>query len=150
MTATISRVLELDFGHRVRGDGACRHLHGHRWKIELHGRASMGEPFHVEHLHVDPKPLDRLAGVIARMWRGKMLISDDDVEAMCWFDQANGTDEEAGLWFSPFSPTPGDLARFLVDELAPDVCSGTGTECYFVVVWMTPDENASATRKRGG
>lgn len=40
---TATRILEFDAAHRVPGhEGKCRHLHGHRYKVELTVRAEHG------------------------------------------------------------------------------------------------------------
>jgi len=77
MTTTITRVIEFDAGHRVLGhEGKCKHLHGHRYRVELTVEAPKLDPLGRV---IDFSCLKEIVGGwVDREWDHNMLLRSDD------------------------------------------------------------------------
>lgn len=166
---TITRQIGIDAGHRIASHGSkCRHLHGHRYLIEVCCRGRMGGlhdsgeqagmlldfGFLKEEMmtHID-KPCDH--GLILDVADTELLLmfAPSDRDPQLWHEaiaasvRADGYaatfDTRLGqkLYAVPFSPTAECLARHWFERLAPAVLQRSGgiAEIERVRVWETPN-----------
>lgn len=164
MTAiTCTRRLAFDAGHRVVGhEGKCRHLHGHRYEIEVTAApaAACQNPAgcwsgcsHGDGLDELGRVVDfgiikqRLGGWVDRMLDHAMLLWAEDplLKTVCLFDVAPGHKQR--VYTLPHNPTAENLAREFGEMVCPTLFAGTGIEVVQVVVHETP--NCYATWRVG-
>ncbi len=145
-TLTATRIVEFDAGHRVRGhEGKCKHLHGHRYKVELHARTKPGIDFDLDDVgrKVDFGVLkERVGGWIDEEWDHRLLLWDRDAT------QFVDSEDMIGVVRVPFNPTAENIARHLVEYVCPDRLEGLLVEVYYDVVWETPNCFATATKEQ--
>lgn len=135
---TAERYHDFSAGHRVVGhEGKCRHLHGHNYRIHFVCRSrsatgvdALGRVIDFgaikEHLCMwleenwDHKFIawneDRLMRTLAGEMVGNFEVAEDDVnfiDSIVWVD---------------FNPTAEAMAKYLVEEIAPERLVGTGVE----------------------
>ena len=127
----VERSHEISCGHRVYGhESKCAHLHGHNYRI---------------HFTVAAAKLDAIGRVIdfgqvkqllcqwlEDRWDHKMLLFRDDPLAQPLYDA-----DPQGVVIVPFNPTAENMARFLVENVAPAVLAPLGLVLIRVMVWET-------------
>jgi 6-pyruvoyltetrahydropterin/6-carboxytetrahydropterin synthase len=138
----LTRSFEFDAGHRVLGHGGrCRHLHGHRYRVEItlstSGLDSLG-------MVIDFADVKRIVGTwIDDNLDHNMLLNTEDPLHRVWNDVFLISDRDQGDLFAgkpPFSftcenPTAENIAKLLFEktsELLPDYTVRD------VRVWETP------------
>lgn len=120
MSFTAERYHDFSYGHRVyQHESKCAHLHGHNGRV---------------HFLIEPDDgLDRIGRVLdfsviktllcdwlEEMWDHKFLIWAEDP----WARALVGVDSTVVV--VPFNPTAENMARYLVEEVAPIRLAGTG------------------------
>lgn len=131
MTVTCTRVLEFDAGHRLlKHEGKCRHVHGHRYRVELTCQATC--------LDEVGRVID--FGVVKAVVGGWIDENLDHGFIAQHGDPVADHLRELGskLYMVPFSPTSENLARF-VGERATGLLSPHGVEVTAVKLWETPN-----------
>ena len=143
MTITAERYHDISCGHRVHGhESKCAHLHGHNYRVHFVCEAS-------KVLVDNGMPLDELGRVVdfsvikARLcmwledqWDHKFLAWEHDplmreVALACGHGADNDYLEAwrmmtASVVWVPFNPTAENMAKYLVEVIAPDALAGTG------------------------
>jgi len=163
----IGRHIEIDAGHRIMTHGSkCRHIHGHRYRIEAECEApdvqSQGEQtgmvldfgFLKEEMliHID-QPCDH--GFLASVEDVELLalFAPQDVPLMSWIALLDEQIARQGfavpdpvrlgskLYVIPFQPTAECLAKHWFDKLQAPVRlrSGGSARLCRVRVWETPN-----------
>lgn len=137
MTATCTRRLEIDAGHRLmKHEGKCRHVHGHRYVFDITcGAASLDEVGRV----ID---FGRIKEVVGG-WLDEHLdhgFVAQDGDPIIDFLERDGSK----LYVVPFSPTAENICAH-VRENAQRLLRPLGIEVLSVVCWETP--NGWATTK---
>ena len=170
MTYRISRSIEIDAGHRIMTHGSkCRHLHGHRYRIEAHCEADSlhlgGEQAGMvldfgflkdEMMTIIDAPCDH--GFLASVDDAGVLsmFAPPDTDMEMWYAQLaakvrehgalSTTDTKLGskLYVVPFQPTAEALARHWFHLLAEPVLrrSDNQARLCLVRVWETPNCSA--------
>ena len=136
MTIKAIRYHDFSAGHRVCGhENKCAHLHGHNYRV---------------YFHCNAKELDGIGRVIdfsvikqllcewiEENWDHKMLIWTGD----SIYEKVKDIDSN-GVIAVPFNPTAENMAKYLVDKVAPDLLpiEITLDKC---VVWETRKCGAS-------
>lgn len=136
---SIERYHDISAGHRVVGhESKCAHLHGHNYRI---------------HFKViqDREQLDRLGRVmdfgevkaklcqwLEENWDHKFLIYNEDP---LWKTLAELVPEDIVLL--NFNPTAENMARYLVEEVAPEQLENTGCKLVKCIVEETRKCNAT-------
>jgi len=108
----IKRRLEFDAGHRVMNhEGKCKHLHGHRYIVDLYATA--------DHLDALGRIIDFsvLKGIVGK-WIDdnldhKTMLFEEDVKLMAALDAAG---HYGDLFITDFNPTAENLAFFLFNK----------------------------------
>ena len=111
---TATRFHDISVGHRVMGPNTkCRHLHGHNYRIHftlavLDASTDMVLDFGI---------IKSLFCVwLENNWDHKFLVSEHDP----WLRGLNNVDPE-GVCTVPFNPTAENMAKYLVEEIAPQL-----------------------------
>lgn len=134
---TANRYHDISCGHRVYGhEGKCAHLHGHNYRI---------------HFEVEAVVLDSIGRVLdfsvikskLCMWLEdnydhKMLIWEKDpmLESLLQLDPN-------GIVIVTFNPTAENIAKHLVDVVAPVQLQGTSTRLRKCIIEETRKCSAS-------
>lgn len=149
---TCVRTLEIDAGHRVYGhEGKCAHLHGHRYKFEIHAKPK-------ETLDNIGRVVDfgvvkaKVGAWLDLYWDHGMILYEKDPILKLW--QGNpplrkGTDGplvDHKYYSLPFNPTAENLAHYLL-SVAQTLLSDNNIVVDKVVCWETPNCFAVAKRR---
>jgi len=134
------RRIQFAAGHRVLNhESRCKYPHGHNYVVYFHARAKAGQ----DHLDSIGRVIDfgvlkqRLGEWIDVHWDHGFLFWERDAEIR---RRALASER----WIAvPFNPTAENIARYLLEEVAPRQLIGTGVEIWKVRVEET--ENCSAT-----
>ena len=116
---TITRRLEFDAGHRIPNHGGqCRHLHGHRYAIELtvHGpvHASRGQAD--DGMVIDFGDIKRIAMThLVELWDHAFLVAKQDTLLINFLDSLPNHKTVV----LDDVPTVENLVKFAFDRLAP-------------------------------
>lgn len=121
---TVSRYHDISCGHRVSGhESKCANLHGHNYRV------------HFTVAPVDSDNLDRLGRVVdfsiikvtlcswlETYWDHKFLIFEEDPIAF----KLKEAYPDLGIVVVPFNPTAENMAKYLVNHIAPKLLHGHG------------------------
>lgn len=155
---TAERYHDFSAGHRVVGhEGACRFLHGHNYRVHFTCAAESG--------------LDALGRVIdfgqikqllcmwlEDNWDHRFLAWKEDPVMQSIMEQAAmaSSDIKAraarkilgqSIVWLPFNPTAENMAKYLVEEIGPEVLRGTGVALIRCCIEET--RKCSATYSKG-
>ena len=109
-------------GHRVHGhESKCANLHGHNYNLTVYAVAgsldSLGRVVDFSVLK------NRLDPWLQTNWDHTFLIYDQDEEMLSLGPMA----PKNKPWFiCPFNPTAENMAKYLLQEIFPDLLAGTG------------------------
>ena len=167
MTFRITRFIEIDAGHRIMTHGSkCRHIHGHRYRIEAECEAPDVQPsgeqtgmvldfgfLKEEMLALIDQPCDH--GFLASVDDRELLsmFAPDSGDLTLWlaklqadvaahgFARPDHTRLETKLYVVPFQPTAECLARHWYTLLQTPVHTRSGGIATLtkVRVWETPN-----------
>lgn len=122
-------------GHRVyKHESKCKHLHGHNYRAHFYCRGDLDSVGRVIDFSVIKSTLCQW---LEDNYDHRMLIWENDP----LLPMLSQMDEK--LLAVPYNPTAENMAQFLVEFVAPDLLSGTGIECYKVVIEETRKCSAS-------
>ncbi len=137
---TCTRILAFDAAHRVVGhEGKCKHLHGHRYNVEVTCEAA---------------ELDRIGRVIdfavIKQKLGRWLEGHWDHTAILWAEderltQAITAITSQAIYRLPWNPTAENMARYLAERICPTLFADDGIRCVNVRVQETPNCYADYT-----
>jgi 6-pyruvoyltetrahydropterin/6-carboxytetrahydropterin synthase len=147
MSAThLSLIRHLSFcaGHRLFGhEGRCAYLHGHNYRVDIEVEAAGGGGV------VDPigRVVDfslikkRMLGWLDEHWDHSFIVFEQDASALAAVRLAR-----PGKYFVlPWNPTAENMARYLLEVVAPHVLADLGVIARRVSVWETDESCAVAT-----
>lgn len=137
---TATRYHDISCGHRVVGhEGKCRNLHGHnyRFHFEVMAKEGLDELGRVLDFGVIKS---RLCMWLEDQWDHKFLLSENDPF------QHTLRDLDPSVVLVPFNPTAENMAKHLVEVVAPEVLRGTGT----VLIRCTVDETRKCSATFSG
>ncbi len=137
------RKVEFCAGHRLLGhEGKCANLHGHNYIVEFH---VTGKKIDSLGRVVDFSVINRLfKGWIDKNWDHGFLLWNEDAGALNALEQV----QPNRIYRMPYNPTAENMARYLLDEIAPDLISqidGYELQVTKVVVWETANSSAEVT-----
>lgn len=138
MKVTCTRRIQFCAGHRVMGhENKCRNLHGHNYVVLVEAEAPLDAIGRV----IDFSVLkDRIGGWIDRWWDHGFLLAEADDEVR----DAVKAVPLTKVFALPENPTAENMARFLLNVVAPAELLGTGVTVTSVVVWETENCYAEA------
>lgn len=162
----ITRRLEFDAAHRVlRHESKCRHLHGHRYVVEITCQASNGVLDDLQRV-VDFSVVKQLVGEwIDSNWDHNILLNSQDPLLMVWREywtakSADGSRQWSAaiegsrgavfankepFTFADANPTAETIAVFLLDK-ATELLSPCAIVVTRIRVYETPNCWADAVR----
>lgn len=140
MPLTIMRRIKFCSGHRLYGHGGkCENFHGHNYVADFF---VTGDQVDTVGRVVDFAELKtRFKGWIDTHWDHSFLISHEDVNAQ----QALRMVQPMRFFVMPYNPTAENMARYLLEHVAPDVLLGTGAKATAVRIWETDESYAEAS-----
>ena len=142
----LSLVRQLRFcaGHRLHGhEGHCAFLHGHNYRVDVEVEAAAGG------VSVDAvgRVIDfavikrRLLDWLDAHWDHGFLVHAGDAGALA----AVRAVEPTKYFVMPWNPTAENMARYLLEIVAPHVLRDLGVVARRVAVWETEASCAIAT-----
>ena len=136
-TITAERYHDISSGHRVVGhENKCRFLHGHNYRI--HFTIGALELDHIGRVLDFSVIKERLAEWLEENWDHKFLVWEhDDL-----LPDLRKLSEES-LCVVPFNPTAENMAKYLVELVAPDRLAGT--KCVLLKCRIEETRKCSAT-----
>jgi 6-pyruvoyltetrahydropterin/6-carboxytetrahydropterin synthase len=131
MTTAVRRIT-FCAGHRLmKHEGHCAHLHGHNYVVLFHAQASQLDP--VGRV-IDFSVLKRcLGGWIETHWDHGFICCKDDRETLDALSAIPGQK----LYVLDENPTAENLARHLLEIVAPSELEGTGVRVVRIQLWET-------------
>ena len=140
MSLRIMQRVTFCAGHRLLGhDGRCKNLHGHNYIAEFHFSAPRQDAFDQA---IDFALLkDRCKGWIDRHWDHAFLLWEQDTNAL----GAVRSCEPHRVFELPYNPTAENMARYLLEEVAPQILGDMGLTLSKVAVWESEQSFAEAT-----
>lgn len=137
---TATRYHDFSAGHKVSGhENKCRHLHGHNYRV--HFTIASADMLDGIGRVMDFSVIkDLLCEWLEQTWDHKFLIwsMDDDVDLL-----ADHFPDDVVV--VPFNPTAENMAKYLVEEVAPEQLQGTG--CALIECRIDETRKCSATYK---
>ena len=130
------RRVQFCSGHRVLWhENKCANPHGHNYVAYIHARAIKLDPIGRV---IDFSVLkERVGSWIDRNWdHGFIYYSEDNGMAKV-FHEPQALIENWKNYCLPVNPTAENMAKYLVEEVAPIEMKGTGIEVYKVTLWET-------------
>ncbi len=142
----LSLVRQLSFcaGHRLYGhEGRCAFLHGHNYRVDIEveaegGRSAVDDVGRVVDFSLIKK---RMLGWLDEHWDHAFLVFEKDESTLAALRVA----EPTKYFVMPWNPTAENMARYLLEVVAPHVLSGLGVLARRVSVWETDESCAVAT-----
>ncbi len=148
----ITRRLEFDAGHRIpHHNSACRHLHGHRYAIEvtLSGDVITTEGVSEQGMVMDFSRVKTIAQEsLVEAWDHAFLVYRGDKVVLDFLDSLPGHKTVA----FPFTPTAENLAAeaFRILDKAYQDSYGSNLHLERVRLYETPNNWADAARGKLG
>lgn len=142
---SLVRSLRFCAGHRLLGhEGRCAYLHGHNYRVEVEVEAvaggsevdSVGRVVDFAHIK------RRLLGWLDEHWDHAFILWTEDHTALEAVKLATPTK----YFLLPWNPTAENMARYLVEVVAPHVLDDLGVVARRVAVWESDESCAIATR----
>ena len=141
---SLVRSLRFCAGHRLLGhEGRCAFLHGHNYRVEVEVEA-LGGGTEVDEVGrvVDFSLIKRrLLGWLDAQWDHTFILWEKDATALAAVKLA----EPTKYFLLPWNPTAENMARYLLEVVAPHVLEDLGVVARRVAVWETDESCAVAT-----
>jgi len=142
---SIMRQLSFCAGHRLLGhEGKCAFFHGHNYKVDVEvaprdGGAVLDAVGRIVDFSVIKR---RLLGWIDEHWDHGFIVSADDTNGQA----ALALVEPGKTFVLPYNPTAENMARYLLEVVAPQTLGDLPVVVQRIVVWETDTSCATATR----
>ncbi|NDC62773.1 MAG: 6-carboxytetrahydropterin synthase [Planctomycetia bacterium] len=145
-TTQLSLVRQLRFcaGHRLHGhEGRCAFLHGHNYRVDVEvvgvgGGSDVDAVGRVVDFSLIKR---RMNGWIDDNWDHAFLVFEEDHDALAAVRLVQPTK----YFVMPWNPTAENMARYLLEVVAPGVLGDLGVVARRVTVWETDEACAIAT-----
>ena len=137
------RRIKFCAGHRLlRHGGKCENFHGHNYvadfSVEGEEQDDVGRVIDFSDLK------KRVKGWIDENWDHGFLIHQEDENARTALQMV----EPCRLYLLPYNPTAENMAKYLLEEICPQVLAGSGVRAYQVRIWETDEAYAEASVDR--
>ena len=145
-TTQLSLVRQLAFcaGHRLyRHESKCAFFHGHNYKVDIEvvgdsGGTEVDDVGRVIDFSLIKK---RMLGWLDANWDHAFLVFEEDDNALAAVRMV----EPTKYFVMPWNPTAENMARYLLEVVAPNVLGDLGVIARRVAVWETDESCAIAT-----
>lgn len=140
MSLTIMRRIKFCAGHRLYGHGGkCEHFHGHNYVADIF---VTGDEVDAVGRVLDFADLKaRTKNWIDEHWDHSFLVFEKDQNAISALQAV----QPCRLFKMPYNPTAENMARYLLEEMCPQVLEGTGARATSVRIWETDEAYAEAS-----
>jgi len=141
---SLVRCLRFCAGHRLyRHEGKCAYLHGHNYRADIEvealgGGASVDDVGRVVDFSLIKR---RMLGWLDEHWDHAFILFAEDETALAAVRAASPTK----YFVLPWNPTAENMARYLLEVVAPAVLGDLGVVARRVAVWETDEACAVAT-----
>ena len=142
----LSLVRQLRFcaGHRLLGhEGKCAFFHGHNYRVDIEvegvGDAGLDSVGRIVDFSLVKR---RMLGWLDEHWDHAFLIWEADANALA----AIRAVEPTRYFLMPSNPSAENMARYLLEVVAPEVLGDLGVVARRVTVWETEESCAIAAR----
>jgi len=131
-----NRYHDISCGHRVYGhESKCKYLHGHNYRVHFECAGELDELGRVIDFGVIK---DKLCMWLEDNYDHKFLVWEKDP-----LSKLREYDFEQSLVVVPYNPTAENIAKYLVETIAPEQLKGTGVTLVKCIVEETRKCNAS-------
>ena len=131
-TTTAARYHDFSAGHKVTGhENKCAHLHGHNYRVHFTMQSEAGVDKIGRVLDFSAIKM-RLCEWLEANWDHRFLIYTDDPTSSVLVEHFSDD-----IVLTPFNPTAENMARHLVETVAPVQLRGTGCRLTCCVVEET-------------
>ncbi|MCX7403738.1 MAG: 6-carboxytetrahydropterin synthase [Planctomycetia bacterium] len=142
----LSLVRQLKFcaGHRLyQHESKCAFFHGHNYRVDVEvAGASGGTEVDSIGRIVDFSMIKkRMLGWLDDNWDHSFLVFAEDANALAAIRMVQPTK----YFVMPYNPTAENMARYLLEVVAPSVLTDLGVVARRVTVWETDEACAVAT-----
>jgi 6-pyruvoyltetrahydropterin/6-carboxytetrahydropterin synthase len=142
----LSLIRRLSFcaGHRLFGhEGRCAFLHGHNYRVDIEveaagGGAAVDDVGRVVDFSLIKR---RMLGWLDEHWDHAFILFERDETTLAAVRVA----EPTKYFVLPWNPTAENMARYLLEVVAPHVLADLGVVARRVSVWETDEACATAT-----
>ncbi|MCC9604067.1 6-carboxytetrahydropterin synthase [Stieleria sp. JC731] len=140
MALTIMRRIKFCAGHRLLNHGGkCENFHGHNYVADFFVQGDVQDDVGRVIDFSDLKK--RVKGWIDDHWDHGFLIHKDDDNAR----QALEMVTPSRIFIMPYNPTAENMAKYLLEEMAPVALDGSGARAVRVRIWETDESFAEAS-----
>lgn len=140
MTMTIMRRIRFCAGHRLlRHGGKCEYFHGHNYVADFYvSAAAVDDVGRV----IDFAELKRLfKGWLDDHWDHGFVLCQEDENGLAALRMV----QPEKIFVLPYNPTAENMARYLLENVCPQLLIGTGVTATKVVVWEGEESFAQAS-----
>ena len=150
-TTQLSLIRQLKFcaGHRLyQHESKCAFFHGHNYRVDIEvvGHGGGTEVDAVGRVVDFSLIKKRLLGWLDEHWDHAFLVWEKDANALA----AVRIVEPTKYFLMPWNQTAENMARYLLEVVAPHVLDDLGVVARRVAVWETEEACAIATRGSDG
>ena len=140
MTLTVMRRIKFNAGHRLLShEGKCAQFHGHNYVADIY--VTGNETDNVGRV-IDFSQLKAIfKGWIDKHWDHGFLLCERDANGINAIRQI----EPTKYYILPYNPTAENMARYLLEQVCPDLLAPFGVRAVTVAIWETEEACAFAT-----
>jgi 6-pyruvoyltetrahydropterin/6-carboxytetrahydropterin synthase len=146
-TTQLSLIRQLKFcaGHRLyQHESKCAFFHGHNYRVDIEvvGQGGGTEVDAVGRVVDFSQIKQRMLGWLDAHWDHAFIVYEQDANALAAVRMV----EPTKYFVLPWNPTAENMARYLLEVVAPEVLGDLGVIAREVRVWETEESCAVATR----
>jgi len=140
MTLNVMRRIKFNAGHRLLGhEGKCAQFHGHNYVADIY--VTGAETDDVGRV-IDFAQLKAVfKGWIDENWDHGFLLFEQDENGINAIRQV----EPTKYYILPYNPTAENMARYLLEQVCPELLAPFGVQAMTVAIWETEESCAIAT-----
>jgi 6-pyruvoyltetrahydropterin/6-carboxytetrahydropterin synthase len=140
MSLTIMRRIKFCAGHRLyKHGGKCEHFHGHNYVADFFVSGSDQDAVGRVMDFSDLK--SRCKGWLDENWDHSFLVYEQDQNAI----EALRMVKPSRLFLMPYNPTAENMAKYLLEEVCPQLLADSGAVATRVRIWETDESFAEAS-----
>jgi 6-pyruvoyltetrahydropterin/6-carboxytetrahydropterin synthase len=146
-TTQLSLIRQLKFcaGHRLyQHESKCAFFHGHNYRVDIEvvGEGGGTEVDAVGRVVDFSQIKQRMLGWLDAHWDHAFIVYEQDANALAAVRMV----EPTKYFVLPWNPTAENMARYLLEVVAPEVLGDLGVIAREVRVWETEESCAVASR----